>query len=153
MGDKKDSEPIKGEVVSAKEHLAKSIREGFDKLTPTEAAMLQNRGAKIRKAKHQAKKLADAEAFVEAHKKYAGELLDAKVKIIRGLTKLATDPETGEFDPSRIEDKQIRTLLSAIEMFEKRGFDSKKEASVIENQLNVLNIVADIRKGVGLGES
>jgi len=126
-----------------------SIYEGFDKLTPTERKIMSKRGTDANTAKRKAKKLAEMEAWAEAHREVAGEIFAAKMDVFRSLVKEGTDPETGEFKPKLLGEKNIKNLLSFAEQIEKSGFASQKKSSETTNTVNVLAIMSDLKKSIG----
>lgn len=136
-----------------------TIYEGFDKLTPTERRIMSLRGVEARKAKREAKKLAELETWAAAHRDVAGELFEIKVATIRGLVDSATvvpedkdgNPIEGAepvFQPKLLGDKNLKTLLAYIADCEKAGFKSevKKETTTT---VNVLAVMADLKKALG----
>lgn len=121
---------------------------GFDALSKEERSAMARRGVVARRRNAMARKLAELQAYTEAHKELASQLLGAKSVVLDGLIEEMTDPATGEIQTSRLDEKRLKLLLSLIEQIEKRGFGAPVTKSEVSQTLDIRAAVVDLTKAL-----
>jgi len=120
---------------------------------PVETLRLyQQIGQQRQKQNIEAKRLMERAAYLEKHKEHASTILGGKLSIIEGLLKEMVDPETGLPDTSRLDDKRLKVLQSALNDWEKAGgMQPAKESEAQSVNVNVTHTVSKILDRLGSG--
>lgn len=130
----------------------KGVYPSFSDLPPETLREYQRRARLMMNLKKESRKLAELDAYMNAHKDIAGLLIGAKMAIISGLLDemRVSDKHGAEFFDTRLlDEKRLKVLQQALNDWEKRGFGSpvtKQEQTV---NVDVTHRLVQLAKQLG----
>ena len=165
MGDieSRDDEVLVGEVIDEPQperprkgkgkYSGNGMRVSFADMTPEERKEMSRRGTEAQRRKRHVRQLAKLDAYREAHRELMAQVLGTKMVLLDGLIEEMKDPDSGDLDTARLNDKRMNVLLSLMKQLEKAAFPDEKvvnEKKVVEHNVNVdvRHVIAEINKGL-----
>jgi hypothetical protein len=146
------TEKEKDRLARGLEPVGSGTWKSFAELPPETLAEYRRRSIESKRRKKQAAQLVELEAYMDAHKEHASEILGAKLMVISGLLDemRCIEEKSGAetFDTRLIDEKRLKLLLSALNDFEKRAYDGTKKSEQTVN-VNIAHVVADIKRTLG----
>lgn len=155
-----DEEVVSGELIGPelrqefKDDDERNVRDmGFHAMTKAERQEMARRSHAVRRAKKRAAQLAELEAFTDAHRELASQLLGAKMTLLDGLIDEMRDPVTNELDTSRLNENRMKVLLQLMKMMEERAFGSITQKSESKQTVDIRAAVVDLTKALSKPDS
>lgn len=123
---------------------------GFHNMTKAERQEMALRSQAVQRAKRQARQLAELEAYTDAHRELASQILGTKMVVLDGLIEEMRDPVTKMLDTSRLDDKRLKVLLGLTEQLEKRAFGGivTKTETKHSGQVDLRAALVDLTKAL-----
>jgi hypothetical protein len=121
---------------------------GFQNLTKEEMQEMSQRGVAARRANRRARQLAQLEAYTQAHRELASQILGTKMTVLDGLLEEMKDEETGKLDTSRLDDGRLKVLLALTKQLEERAFGSVTQKSESKQTVDIRAAVVDLTKAL-----
>lgn len=139
----KDAEKYEVEILERPEWQ----RKGFDEMTKEERQEMALRSVEMRRKKRELRQLAKLEAYTEAHRELASQILGTKMVLLDGLVDEMHDPETGELSTKRLDQARMKLLLQLLDQLQKTAFPPETKVKH-EGSVDVRHLVAEINKGL-----
>lgn len=121
---------------------------GFHNMSREERQEMAMRSVAVRRAKRRAAQLAELEAFTDAHRELASQILGTKMALLDGLIDEMRDPDTNQLDTRRLDDKRMKVLMSLIEKIETRGFGTPVTKTETHSTIDIRAALVDLTKAL-----
>ena len=121
---------------------------GFENLSKAEVQEMAQRSAAARRANRRARQLANLEAYTDAHRDLASQILGTKMTILDGLIEEMRDPVTSKLDTSKLDDKRLRLLLGLTKQLEERAFGSITQKTESKQTTDIRAVILDLTKSL-----
>lgn len=133
------------------------VRKSYADLTPEEREAYQAKALETRRQKTELRKIADLQAYFEAHHEQSSMIFGAKLSVIQGLLEEMTHPKgskrAGQLDTALLDEKRLKVLLTAISEFERTGgmrASAKAETQTVN--VNVSHAVSQLTRALSGGK-
>jgi hypothetical protein len=148
-----EDELLEGELIMPQEAVPiddpRDIRQtGFDQLTTAERQEMSRRGVVARRLKRQARQLANLQAYTEAHRDLASQILGTKMVLLDGLIEEMANPVTGQLDTTKLDEKRMKLLMTLMEQLEKRAFGGTVQKSEVSQTVDIKAAIVDLTKAL-----
>ena len=122
----------------------------FDQMTPAERSHFAQLGVEKRRQRRLARQLADAEAYRQAHRERAAQVLGTNLAIYDSIVQKALG-EDGVFHHDRLLKGELEMLVTLGKQLEERGHGKVAQKNETTLAVNVMHVVAELRRGLTSG--
>lgn len=118
---------------------------GFDQLSKAERQEMALRSQAVQRAKRQARQLANLEAYTEAHRDLASQILGAKMSLLDGLID-EMKGEDGKLHTENLDDKRMKLLMALMKQLEERAFGGIVTKAETHTTVDIRAAIVDLTR-------